>query len=194
MEADWDFEIGPDLPSITVPWDGFIDLRNRADAATKEISEAAGHPALFDALITLNSPDSPVFTSKCDVWEIKQEEIDIYEFAARRESASRGFASYIDVILVDREKFQSLEFHELWVRRITEDLRARVLANCRADLVVRPATIHSLSGSGITIYAAGCGGDAPAAYAAWETVLQAAVDATMKVTRFAPARASSSIG
>jgi hypothetical protein len=186
MEADWDVEIGPDLPSITVPWDGFIDLRNGAGAATKEISEAVGHPALFDALITLNSRESPVFSSKCDVWEIKQEEIDIYEFAARSESARRGFASYLDALLLDAERFQSFESHELWVRRITEDLRTHVLANCRADLVVRPATAHSLSGFGLTIYAAGCGREGPAAYAAWEAVLQATVDATMKVVRSPP--------
>jgi hypothetical protein len=184
MEADWDVEIGPDLPSITVPWDGFIDLTNRAGTAAKEISEAVSHPALFDALITLNSRESSVFTSKCDIWEIKQEEIDIYEFAARPESAHCGFASYLDALLLDTERFRSFEFHKLWVGRITQDLRAHVLANCRADLVVRPANVHSLSGFGLTIYVAGCGGTASAAFAAWETVLQATVDATMKVVRF----------
>jgi hypothetical protein len=194
MEADWDIEIGPELPSIDVPWEGFVDLRNHANLAAKEIPEVAAHPALFNALISLNSRESPVLTSKCDIWWIKQEEIDAWEFSARPENARRGFASYVDVLLLKPEQFRSFQFHELWVRRTTEDLQTRVLAHCRVDLVVRPATFHATSGCGLTVYASGCGKEEHTAYAAWEAVLEAAVNATMKMVDLPSTRASSSIG
>ena len=194
MEADWDVEIGADAPSIAVPWEGFVDLRIDPVAAAHLISEAANYPALRHALVTLNSAESRVFTSKCDVWRLKSEEIDPDEFGARRENASFGFASYIDTLLVDPQNFRSFEIHEILVRDITRELWTGALANGRVDLVIRPAIADSSSGCGITIYAAGCGPDEPAAHASWEAMLQAAVNATMKMTQLPPARASSSIG
>ena len=181
MEADWAVEIGPDAPSIDVPWEGFVYLRNHSSGAIQMVPEAAGHPALFNALFALNSQNSPVFTSKCDLWTMDQEEIDVYEFAARPETARRGFASYLDVLLLDQEKYQSFEFHQCWVRLITEQLHSRTLASCRVDLVVRAATVHSECGYGLTIYAAGYGEGEQAAYVRWEAVLMAAAHATMSV-------------
>jgi hypothetical protein len=193
MEADWDVEIGRDVPSIVVPWEGFFDLRG-GPCTTAQIPEVVSHPALDEALIKLNANGSPVFTSKCDVWSLEREEIDSYEFGSRPENAFSGLASYIDVLLRDPEKFLSFQFHEQLVRRITEQLRAVVLTNGRADLVARPATIHSASGFGVTVYAAGCGAEKDTAYASWESVLQAVVNATINVSLLLPPGASSSIG
>lgn len=193
MEADWDVEIGRDVPSIIVPWEGFFDLRE-GPCTTAQIPEAVSHPALDEALIKLNANESPVFTSKCDVWNLEREEIDSYEFGARPKHAFSGLASYIDVLLRDPEKFQSFQFHEQLVRWISEKLRAVELTNGRTDLVVRPATIHSASGFGITVYAAGCGAEKDHAYSSWESVLQNAVNATINVSLLLPPGASSSIG
>jgi hypothetical protein len=183
MEADWDVEIGPDSPSIEIPWEGFIDLRNDPNSAVQVIPEADAHPALGDALIRLNSGESALFTSKCDAWQLKHDEIDPYEFSALPEDARSGFASYIDVLLSDQDRFQSFEFHEGFVRRITGELRVIDLAECRVDLVVRAATINSSSGYGVTLYAAGCGRNPSMALLSWQRVLDVSVNATMRVAQ-----------
>jgi hypothetical protein len=191
MEADWAVEIGPDAPSMDVPWEGFVDLRDSRAEAAERVTEAGAHPALVGVLRRLNAEESPVFTSKCDVWRVNGEEIDSDEFGARAENARFGFASYIDVVLREPGRFESFEFHELLVGRVTERLRGVELANGRVDLIVRAAEVDSSAGFGVTVYAAGCGADEATAYAAWKAVLGAAVDATMSVACLVPERASS---
>jgi hypothetical protein len=179
MEADWAVEVGSNLPGIELPWEGFVDLR-LAQSAIGEIVEAGSHPALLTALSLLNSEASPLFTSKCDVWTLRSDEIDPDEFDANAEDARAGFASYIDILQLDPEKFASFEYHEGWVRSLTAALRAIALSNGRVDFVVRAAAVDSKSGYGLTLYAAGCGRDDSTASAAWEAVLHAAVTATIK--------------
>ena len=189
MEADWAVEIGAGLPVIDADWVGFIDLRSGMDAV-ETIIEAAAAPALRDALITLNAADSPVFTSKCDLWALTPAEIDPDEFGCgATDPPSEGFASWIDVIARDPKLFHSFEQHEAWVRRASDRLRTKPVLNGRVDLVVRSAMVAASEGFGITLYAAGCGVDTQAARAAWSEVLRAAVAATMRESR-----ASSSIG
>jgi hypothetical protein len=178
MEADWVAEIGADLPSIDVPWEGFVDLRD-APSAIEAVHEAIDHPALREALVTLNSEVSPVFTSKCDVWTLDSSTIDHDEFGSFAEDALEGFSSYIDILQIDPEKFTSFEFHEFWVRGLTRHLQGLALSNGRIEFVIRRANIDSHSGHGLTLYAAGCGADASSGYAAWRAVLRAAVIATM---------------
>ncbi|MBV8630360.1 MAG: hypothetical protein JOZ83_05510 [Silvibacterium sp.] len=193
MEADWDVEIGPDAPCIVVPWPGFVDLRYFR-ASVDQILEAACHPALADALAALNTTTSPVFTAKCDIWQLQNEEIDPDEFNARPESARTGFASYIDVLLREQETFRSFQFHERLVRHITTALRTIELANCRVDLVLRAAIVDTAHGYGVAVYTAGCGAENAPAYSSWQAVLRATVNATMNMPDLSDARASSSIG
>ncbi len=194
MEADWAVEVGPDLPSIVVPWDGFVALRSNPSLLVRKIFEANSNPPLCEALTQLNANPSPLLTSKCDVWQLNPEKVDPDEFGSRPEDARCGFASYIDILLIDPERFPFFECHEAMVRRLTERLRAHELANCRVDLVVRSAMVRTTSGYGVTLYAAGCGADQPTAYAAWRSVLHAAVNATINMAHLPSARASSSIG
>jgi hypothetical protein len=178
VEADWGAEVGPDLPSIDVPWEGFVDLRlDRLSVQT--IEEAALHPALSEALTTLNSPAPGLFTSKCDTWTLDSSEIDPDEFSALAEDAGEGFASYIDILQVDPVNFSSFEFHERWVRNLTQMLKVIAIFNGRVELIVRAAIVNQDSGYGLTVYALGCGADLSAAYNAWQSVLRAAVTATI---------------
>jgi hypothetical protein len=190
MEADWAAEIGPDLSSIDVPWEGFVDLRKNS-FAVETISEATLHPALSSALRALNAEDSPVFTSKCDRWIIAEEAFDPDEFAAPAEEAQIAIASYIDISQRDPAQLASFAFHESWARQLTAALRSIPITQARIDLVLRPATVDQHFGFGMTLYAAGCGADTEAAEAAWQAVLAAAIPATIKS---ATVRASSSIG
>jgi hypothetical protein len=177
VEADWAAEIGPGLDWIEADWSGFIDLRLHPQAIDT-IPEAAASPVLRETLAALNASGSPVFTSKCDVWPLTAEEIDPLEFDCSLE-AQTGMASWIDVIAQDHEWFASFDSHEAWVRRATERLRALPGSCGRADLVVRSAVSSGRDGFGITLYAAGCGPDIPAAQAAWQMILRAAVTVTM---------------
>lgn len=193
MEADWSVEIGASLPSIDLPWDGFVDPR-RTPSALHSIVETAGHPALREAILRLNSQPSPVFTIKCDLWKLTAAEIDPDEFGALHDDAHEGFASYIDILQLNPERFSSFEFHERWVRELTDHLKSIMLFNARIDFVVRAANNESRPGYGVTLYAAGCGSGASEAYASWEAVLTAAVTATISVDSPPGSRASSSIG
>jgi hypothetical protein len=185
MEADWSVEIGPDLPIIDASWEGFIDLRHSL-SAIDSIPEAAQHPALRNALLALNTDNSPVFTTKCDTWTLAKDEIDPDEFEARIENAQTGFASYIDLIERDSALTLSFGFHEQRICNLTSHLRQISLPNCRVDLVLRAAVIRDEHGYGLTLYTAGCGLDAAAAYTAWQTVLAAAVAATIATAAHPP--------
>lgn len=193
MEADWAIEVGPALASLTVPWECFVDLRCNP-AAIKALSEAAAHPALREALLNLNAERSFVFTSKCDVWKLSDPEIDSDEFDSLAAESHAGVASYVDILHRDPDRFASFEFHEKWVRTLVGHLRGTGHSNARVDLVVRSASIESFAGYGLTMYTAGCGAEALAAYASWEAVLRLAVDATINLALIPPSRASSSIG
>ena len=181
MEADWGVEIGPELPEIHVPWEGFVDLR-QTPAELQAIPEAARFPALARALAALNGPGSWLFTAKSDVWSMTEAEIDPYEFAASPGNALCGAASYIDLLARDETNFTRFDFHEDRARRIVQELRGLEIANGRVDLVIRGAMADGLEGYGITLYAAGCGSDTPKTLTNWESVLAAAVLATIRST------------
>jgi hypothetical protein len=186
MEADWEVEIGPGLPAIHVPWDGFVDLRT-SPAEVSTIAEAVRYPALARVLTLLNGVRSPVFTAKCDVWELPGDEIDPDEFGAPAAQCRCGVASYIDLLPRDTENFRLFAHHEDWMKRLTAQLRATALGNCRVDLVLRPAVVEEVEGYGVTLYSAGCGADRDTASAHWESVLMAALLVTMKSGAAIPA-------
>jgi len=126
MLSDWTVECGHDDPVLVVPWSDpdkpsshFIDLReNPYDLDWLE--EATQHPALLHALRALNAPRSPVFTAKCDVWKLPEEELDALrlELDLIPEDTSVGTASYIDLIWRERSVFVSFHQHEQILHRI----------------------------------------------------------------------------
>jgi hypothetical protein len=181
MEADWSVEIGPGLPCIDGSWEGFIDLRAAAKAVDT-IHESMEHPALRSALLVLNAANSPVFTTKCDIWALAEADIDPYEFGATDDQARAGFASYIDILERDAARFASFTFHEKRIRNLTAHVRELDLRQGRMDLVLRAATMKEQSGYGLSLYAAGCGADSASAYESWKQVLAAAA-AAATITR-----------
>lgn len=185
MEADWSVEIGPDSACIDDSWEGFIDLRSSPDAV-ESVIEATGHLALREALLALNCDKSPVFTTKCDTWNLADNEIDPDEFNARKEDARVGFASYIDIRERNPTRFASFEFHEQRARDIAERLQTIDLPQGRVDIVVRAAVSNRSEGYGLTLYAAGCGSTVENAVAAWQAVLPATVAATIAAVRTLP--------
>ena len=155
MEADWEFEIGGDAPVIEAYWPGFVDLRTEPSRA-RDLTEATQLPALADALTRMNAMNSPVWTSKTDVFVSGQ--IDPDELDAADAEASHAVACYIDLLM--RSDLQwNLPFEaERACREWCGRLRQIALRRCRVDLVVRRALIHPDANElGITVYLTACG-------------------------------------
>lgn len=187
MEADWSVEVGPQLDAIDADWAGLVDLHANPEAV-EQVPEAARYRPLKDALLALNATLSPLFTAKCDVWGLAENEIDRDEFGAAEGEAQAGMACYIDVLAREPGLYASFARHEAWAQAIVDRLRECPIRQGRVDLVVRGAHAGGAEGFGITLYAAGCGYDSAAAQAAWETVLCAAVAATISEAEMLPLR------
>jgi hypothetical protein len=187
MEADWSVEVGPQLDVVDADWDGFVDLRVRPQAVS-QIAEAARHQVLADALLALNAAESPLFTAKCDIWGLAENEIDPDEFGAAGGSTHTGMACYVDVLAREPGLYASFPRHEEWAQAVVLRLREYPIQCGRVDLVVRGAHAAGADGFAISLYAAGCGQDSAAAQSSWEAVLQAAVAATINEAEILPLR------
>ncbi len=154
MEADWEFEIGSGAPVIEGHWSGFVDLRAQPERAS-ELSECNGFPPLAEALVRLNRGESPVWTSKIDVFTPDQ--IDADEMAASADEAAHAIACYIDLLPAVDQLWNVPSKAERACREICANLRAIELSRCRVDLVVRRAIAASAGDVGITAYLCACG-------------------------------------
>lgn len=155
MEADWEVEIGGSAPVIEAHWPGFIDLHAQPSRIS-DIAEAKAFPPLSDLLLALNSGSTPVWTSKCDVWE----------------PDPGALACYVDLLPLRGGVFAEWEraeaFCRVLVNRIapraspveeTEPGRHPILVagdSCGSaaaiTLVVRRAITEQFEGFGVTTY------------------------------------------
>src|SRR5947209_17692242 len=125
MFAEWSAECSADDPVLVVPWkdpDGpaqFIDLRTDP-YELHAVAEAEDHPSLMQALRALNATRSPVFTAKCDTWDLGEDELTALRFNLElsQDNSPIGFASYIDLLWRDR-RIRSEE------RRVGKECRSR---------------------------------------------------------------------
>jgi hypothetical protein len=174
MEADWEFEVGGDAPVIEALWTGFVDLRQHPERV-RELPEAAGFPALAAALKALNAPGSPVWTSKCDVWQIVEPElVDPGELDAEPASATHATSCYIDLLPRNEQQWSLPALAVDWCKEICAHLRPIPLSCCRADLIIRRSFIApDLSNLGVTAYVTACGASAAEASGVLDAALAA---------------------
>lgn len=163
MDADWEVEIGGSAPAIDALWPGFVDLR-RFPARIAEIAEAASFPPLANLLQRLNSASSPLWTSKCDVWEPEPAALARPDEAAVRVPAA--LACYVDLLPVEGRVFARWQQAEVLCRQWVARLSDGRLPECGVDLVVRLAIALPAEGFGVTAYLSASGADRPAAAAA----------------------------
>ena len=154
MEADWEFEIGGDAPVIEAHWTGFVDLRAHPERVS-DLNECRELPALAGALVKLNSADSPVWTSKTDVFV--PEDIDADEMNSPADEAAHAVACYIDLLPRSEQRWNIPAKAEWQCRDLCAGLRVIELARCRVDLVVRKAVVAGADDLGITAYFTACG-------------------------------------
>lgn len=174
MQADWEFEVAPDAPIIDAAWEGLIDLR-AAPARIREIAEIALLPGLAGALVRLNGPASPVWTSKCDVWI--PETFDPDELDSPANASACALACYIDLLACAPSDWSGPAPLEAFCRSACATLRVVTLRCCRADLVVRRAVFQQgREALGITAYLAACGPSTYRARSALDSALAAFVD------------------
>jgi hypothetical protein len=174
MECDWEFEIAPDAPVIDGAWSGYVDLRTDPEQASR-LTEAAGLPALVDALSLLNAPDTSLWTAKCDVWE--PEAFDPDELDAPHEEGTKALACYIDLLPL-ADLWPTMDAVAAWCRSVCSTVRARPLRRCRADLVIRGSILAAgQTGLGVTAYLTGCGASNSGACESLSAALALFVDA-----------------
>jgi hypothetical protein len=182
MLSESSVECGHDDPVLVVPWSDpdnptrhFIDLReNPYDRDW--IEEAAQHPALLHALRALNAPRSPVFTAKCDVWNLPDQDLASLrlELDLIDEDAPSGIASYIDLLWRERSTFVSFHQHEQLLHRITRLAAPLQHPYSTLECTLRPALIDFSApqeGFAITLYIKAVGHDPQAAEQHWGAAL-----------------------
>ncbi len=182
MLSESSVECGHDDPVLVVPWSDpdnpvrhFIDLReNPYDLDW--IEEAAQHPALLHTLRALNAPRSPVFTAKCDVWRLTEDDLAPLrlELDLIAEDAPFGIASYIDLLWRDRSTFASFHQHEQLLHRITRIATPLQHPYATLECTLRSALIDfsgPQEGFAITLYLKALGHDPGAAEDNWGLAL-----------------------
>jgi len=152
MEADWDVEVGGGAPVIDALWAGFVDLRRHPERIA-EITETEKFPALGPLLLKLNSPGSPVWTSKCDLWE----PVDSGEPA--EDNLPTALAIYVDLLPSAGAVFLHWQDAEAFCRRWVSQLAHIKMSACTVELVVRQAQAGVSQGFGVTAYLSAQGHD-----------------------------------
>ena len=190
MLSEWSTECSVDDPVLVVPWsneDGslhWVDLRAEMrddpefDDGLDEIHEADAHPALLGTLRTLNAARSPVFTAKCDVWSMDEDELSALRMDLMLDDgvAEAGITSYIDLLWRERRIFTSRHQAEQLLHRL--DRLAGELPHSLAKLecILRPAVIELdgvvQEGYAVSLYVKGCGVDASEAETRWGAALR----------------------
>jgi hypothetical protein len=199
MEADWEFEVGPDAaspdatglaaPVIEAAWAGFVDLQSAPERAG-DLPEADLLPGLAETLIRLNATASPVWTSKCDVWPwLKTGDFDPDELDAPSGCSAHAMGCYIDLLPRGGRQWLLPEMAAEESKRVCGLLRAVPLRCCRADLVIRRAFIgagpahEEIAGLGVTAYLTSCGASAAEALRTLQDALAALTDAFVSTRR-----------
>ena len=180
MEADWEVEIGGSAPVIEAAWPGFVDLRRDPQLAAR-LLETVQLPALAETLATLNAVDSPVWTSKCDVWPVVDfVSFDPDELDAPPGCAAHAMACYIDLLPRSSQQWVTPIMATAACKIVCSRLRAVPLRCCRLDLIIRrtfigtnPPGLPNLIDLGITAYLTACGPSPAEATAVLEAALQA---------------------
>ncbi len=163
MEADWEFEVGPDATGMEAPvidagWAGFADLRRSPELAWQLI-EAVQLPALAETLVRLNGANSPVWSCKCDFWPcLEIGEFDPDELDAPPGCSAHAMGCSIDLLPAKEGQWSLPELIEKVCKRWCGLLRVVPLRSSRVDLVVRRAfQSPGQSELGIAAYLTACG-------------------------------------
>jgi hypothetical protein len=181
METDWSVAAGADDPVIEVRWSdtasglAWVDLQVDAGMQSARIAallEAAASSAMARSLALLNAPHGLLMTTKCDRWQMSDEERAELAGALDTPVAACGSASYIDVVMTHAMPMADFLLHEEWARTTARRCAALAVDDARVELVVRPAHNDAVWGYGLTVYCYADGADAQRAEVEWCRALE----------------------
>jgi hypothetical protein len=181
METDWSVAAGADDPVIETGWSdaasgmAWVDLRGDGEAQGSRIAtlpEAARSPAMALALALLNAPRGLLMTTKCDRWQMNDEERAQLADTLDAPIAPRGCGSYIDVLMVHAMPMADFLLHEEWARTTARRCAALAGDDARVEVVVRPAHNDDVWGYGLTLYCYAGGADELGAESAWGSAIE----------------------
>lgn len=184
METDWSVAAGADDPVIEARWSdassglAWVDLRVDAETQRSRIAalpEAATSPAMAKALSLLNAPHGMLMTTKCDRWQMSDEERAELADALDEPVAACGVASYVDVLMAHAVPTSDFLMHEEWARTAARRCAALPIDNAHVELVVRPARIDDVWGYGLTMYCYAADADERGAEAVWSRAIEQTV-------------------
>jgi hypothetical protein len=184
METDWSVAAGGDDPMIEAGWWdaasglAWVDLRVGAETQQSRIAalpEASASPALAKALMLLNAPHGLLMTTKCDRWQMSDEERAELADALDTPLDAYGLGSYIDVLMAHAVPMSDFLLHEEWARTAARRCTALPIDDARVELMVRPAHNDAVWGYGLTMYCYAGGADERGAEAAWSRAIEQTV-------------------
>jgi hypothetical protein len=192
MLAEWSAECAADDPVLVVPWTSasdpaaascsprFVDLRDNP-YDLDQIPEAEQHPALLQALRSLNATRSPVFTAKCDAWVTDEQELQTMRLNLDVAAAdsTHGFASYLDLVWRERSLFVSFHLQEQRLDRLRRLLEPLDFPSAIVECILRPALVDLAGpqeGFSVSLYVKALGTSAETAYDTWSAALEAAAN------------------
>ena len=174
MIADWTVEVGPDSPTIDVPWPGWVDLRSHPELAAG-LPEAALYPELLPLLHR-----AALLTSKVDVFAVARDEVDPELVEGEPDEATtHGLGSYLDCL----GGLLPFDAAERTARAAVARLRTVPFPRAVVEIVIRPARLYDGETFGWTLYAIGFGPSAHEARRRWSDAARAALDALEQAGR-----------
>jgi hypothetical protein len=153
----------------------WVDLRGDGESQGSRIAalpEAAASPPMARALALLNAPRGLLMTTKCDRWQMDDEERAELADALDAPVAAWGCGSYIDVLMVHATPMADFLLHEEWARTTARRCAAATVDDARVEVVVRPAHNDAVWGYGLTVYCYAGGADELRAEAAWGSAIE----------------------
>ena len=190
MQADFSVELGVEDDVMELPWSGasdgprYYDLKRQPELLLN-VKEAFENRELGEFLTAINSHNSILESSKCDVWtsiELSEEE-QIFQAGCK-------FACYVDLIFSDARPRQSFADHEELAKEVCGLLKRAPDMSAAAEFVVRRCYFrvspeneneHS-EGFGITFYLAGYGDDEAEARRRWMIALKVVENALLQLS------------
>jgi hypothetical protein len=191
VHADFSVELEKNDEIMELPWSApenngprYYDLKRQPELLLN-VEEAFKNRELGEFLAAINSRNSMLETSKCDVWTSRElnEEEQVYQ-------ADCKFASYIDLAFTEHTRQAAFDKHESLCKEICALLKRAPDVSAAAEFVVRRCyyrlrpedeTNHR-EGFGVTFYLSGYGDDEQEARRRWVVGLKLVENALLQLS------------
>lgn len=191
VQADFSVELGKNDDVMELPWNAeeekgprYYDLKRQPELLLN-VEEAFSNRELGEFLTAMNSRNSILESSKCDVWTSTDLGAEERVYQARCK-----FASYVDLVFSDQAAQASFAEHENLAKEIRTLLKRAPEISAAAEFVVRrcyyrlrakDAAEHR-EGFGITFYLSGYGEDEQEARRRWVIALKLVENALLQLS------------